>query len=210
MSIRSLDAVKTGCSAKLQFRASLTAAKLEFRATFSKEMTEIMLSTVLPLLVFWLFFPIHTLSVTELATDALLIHAVVTPGDTFKTVYTHSLELTPVWEYFQIDADYEIVLTDTLYESTGAGLPIPIQGQDTFIKQGNQFHIFDIQRRLPSIALRVNSAYNNRIILNDTLAINFSEMLGNTVVRIETNEESLGVFLLRCWSANTCLPSLIF
>ena len=37
MSLGSPDAVKTGCSAKLRFRTSLTAAKLEFRATFSKE-----------------------------------------------------------------------------------------------------------------------------------------------------------------------------
>ena len=167
-----------------------------------------MLSTVLPLLVFWLFFPIHTLSLTELSTHSIVIHSPITPGDTFKTVYIHSLELTPVWEYFQIDTDYEIVLTDTLYESTGAGLPIPIQGQDKFVKQGKQFHIFDIQRRLPSIVLRVNSAYNNRIILNDALTFNLSERLGNTVVRIETGQESLGVFLFRYWSANFSLPSL--
>lgn len=169
-----------------------------------------MLSTILPSLILWLFFPIHALSVTELATDARIIHAPITPGDTFKTVYIHSLELTPVWEYFQIDADYDILLTDTLYESTGAGLPIPIQGRDKFIKQGNQFHIYDIQRRLPSIVLRVNAAYDNRIILNDTLAYNLSERLGNTVVRIETTKESPGVFLVRYWSANVRLPSLIF
>ena len=35
MSVGSLDAMKTGCRAKFQFRASLTAAKLELRATFS-------------------------------------------------------------------------------------------------------------------------------------------------------------------------------
>ncbi|GAK60574.1 hypothetical protein U27_00471 [Candidatus Vecturithrix granuli] len=35
MSGRSPDVMNIRCSAKLQFRAFLTAAKLEFRATFS-------------------------------------------------------------------------------------------------------------------------------------------------------------------------------
>ncbi len=39
MSLGSPNAMKIRCSAKPQFRASLTAAKLEFRATFSKENT---------------------------------------------------------------------------------------------------------------------------------------------------------------------------
>ncbi|GAK57022.1 hypothetical protein U27_03986 [Candidatus Vecturithrix granuli] len=40
MNGRSPDAMNIRCSAKLQFRTSLTAAKLEFRATFSKEKSQ--------------------------------------------------------------------------------------------------------------------------------------------------------------------------
>ena len=36
MSISSLEAVKTGCNAKLLFRGCQRYAKLEFRATFSR------------------------------------------------------------------------------------------------------------------------------------------------------------------------------
>lgn len=156
-----------------------------------------MFSTLIPVLLFWILLPVHTLTVTDLSTGGVIIRHPVAPGDTFKSVYIHSLELTPVWEYFQIDARYDIILTDTLYESTGAGLPIPIAGQDTFRKEGRQFHIFNIQRRLPAIVLRVNSAYENRIMLNDVLAFNFSDMLGNAVVRIETRAEPHGVFRFR-------------
>ncbi|GAK56907.1 hypothetical protein U27_03871 [Candidatus Vecturithrix granuli] len=156
-----------------------------------------MLSTLIPALLFWFVLPIHTLTVTDLSTGDVIIRCPIAPGDTFKSVYIHSLELTPVWEYFQIDARYDIILTDTLYESTGAGLPIPIDGQDTFRKEGRQFHIFNIQRRLPAIVLRVNSAYDNCIMLNDTLSFNLSDTLGNAVVRIETNAEPLGVFTFR-------------
>ncbi len=156
-----------------------------------------MFSTLIPVLLFWILLPVHTLTVTDLSTGGVIIRHPIVPGDTFKIAYTHSLELTPVWEYFQIDPGYDILLTDTLYESTGAGLPIPIAGQDTFRKEGRQFHIFNIQRRLPAIVLRVNSAYDNRIMLNDTLAFNLSVMLGNAVVRIETHAEPRGVFRFR-------------
>ncbi|GAK58405.1 hypothetical protein U27_05379 [Candidatus Vecturithrix granuli] len=39
MSISSLNAVKTGCNAKLQFRDCQRYAKLEFRATFGANIT---------------------------------------------------------------------------------------------------------------------------------------------------------------------------
>lgn len=156
-----------------------------------------MVSTLIPVILFWILLPVHTLTVTDLSTSSVIIHHPIVPGDTFKSVYIHSLELTPVWEYFQIDAGYDIILTDTLYESTGAGLPIPIAGQDSFTKEGRQFHIFNIQRPLPSIVLRVNSAYENRIMLNDALTFNLSDILGNAVVRIETRTEPRGIFTFR-------------
>ncbi len=160
-----------------------------------------MLNLLLPSLLLWVCVPIHSLSVTDLSTGDTLLYAPISPGDTLKTVYIHSLELTPVWEYFRIDAEYGIVLTDTLYESSGAGLPIPIAGQDSFTKEGDQFHIFDIQQRLPSIVLRVNAAYENRLIVNDTLTFNLSETPGDGVVRIHTDTASFAVFLFRYWRA---------
>ena len=153
-----------------------------------------MLSLVLQHVLLWLTVPVHVLVLTDVPSNAIPFHHAIYPGDTFTSVYTHSLELTPVWEYFRIGDEYEIVLTDTLYESTGAGLPIPLYGQDKFTKDGSQFHIFDINRRLPPIYLRVNVKYNNVFLFNEQTRLNLSESVGNSVVRIETRRESLGAF----------------
>lgn len=108
-------------------------------------------------------------------------------------MYIHSLQLTPVWEVFRIRPDYEIILTDAFYESSGAGLPIP-NNQETLTIEGHRFHLAGINRHLPSIVLRVNVAYQNTFVFNDTIRLNLSALVSNSVVRIETQRERLYLF----------------
>lgn len=156
-----------------------------------------MCSTILMLTLSWLSLSIHALTLRETRQETLLFHHYLVPGDTFKTLYIHSLELTPVWEYFRISDQYEILLTDTIYQSSGAGLPIPEYGKDQFIQEGDRFHIMNINRHLPSIFLRTDPAYRNTFFFNDRFRLNLAERVGKAVIHIEIRREGLPVFLWR-------------
>ncbi|WP_034626638.1 DUF1850 domain-containing protein [Halalkalibacter okhensis] len=47
----------------------------------------------------------------------------IQPNDTFYHEYLHSVELSPVREYFTIDDEYRMIATESWTKSFGAGLP---------------------------------------------------------------------------------------
>lgn len=156
-----------------------------------------MFSTILMLTLSWFSLSIPALTLTETRQETLLFHHYLVPGDTFKTLYIHSLELTPVWEYFRISDQYNILLTDTIYQSSGAGLPIPEYGKDQFLQEGDRFHIMNINRRLPSIFLRTDPAYRNTFFFNERVRLNLAKQVGKAVIHIEICREGLPLFLWR-------------
>lgn len=138
---------------------------------------------VFPLML-WVFLPVQVLTITDLPGQNILFAQIVHPGATFKTVYTHSLELTPVWEYFEISADDMIILAETVYESSGAGLPIADGEQVVTLKDG-RFHLTGLYRRLPMIVMRITPQAHNTIWLNEAQLVDLSALVGHSVVRIE-------------------------
>ncbi|MFC0559433.1 DUF1850 domain-containing protein [Halalkalibacter alkalisediminis] len=55
--------------------------------------------------------------------DVVFFETPIKPDQTFYHEYVHSVELSPVREYFKIDERYNMIATESWTQSFGAGLP---------------------------------------------------------------------------------------
>ncbi len=122
----------------------------------------VLITILLLVLVFVLLIQSKTLLIIEEAkTGNIIWQKVVTSGGQFAIEYLHSVERTPVWEYFNV-RENQIFLIGTLYESYGAGLP--------FLKRHNykvtndKFEISNINYKLDNIPLRVSDYAKHKFI----------------------------------------------
>jgi len=110
------------------------------------------------------FLQTSVLTVKEANTDKILWQKRVEEGVTFAIEYIHSVERTPVWDYFELRGG-EIFLTGTLYESYGAGLPF--LNKNNYIVANGKFEIKDINQKLDNIPLRVSDYAKHKFIYGD-------------------------------------------
>ena len=87
----------------------------------------------------------------------------VRPGDKFSTGYIHSVELSPVREYFQIDDRFRIVLYETTFCSSNVGLPYAAFGQEVFHTEADKFRISNMHRVIPELLIWANEKYENQL-----------------------------------------------
>ena len=85
-------------------------------------------------------------------------------GDTFTVKYTHSVQLTPVWEVYEI-RDGGIFLTETVFQSFGAGLPSTSPYDFEITDQG--FRLYNIDMKITDLIYRVGAVRaNHSLIIN--------------------------------------------
>ncbi|WP_134117930.1 DUF1850 domain-containing protein [Orenia marismortui] len=82
----------------------------------------------------------------------------------FAIEYMHSVEKTPVWDYFKVE-NGKILLTGTRYESYGAGLPY-LQEYD-YIVENEEFIINGIDKVLDNIPVRVSDFAKHKFLVED-------------------------------------------
>ena len=152
---------------------------------------------VIVIIVILYFYPISTLEFKSLYNEELYFKQRVQPGDKFTLKYTHSVTLTPVWEIFLIDEDYQIVLIETDFLDHGAGLPYTAFNQEIFVYEDGKFKIKNMYRVMPSpIYYMVGTIYENTLYFKNK-EINFSSLVGNKILTIEINRSSLFDYLRR-------------
>lgn len=116
---------------------------------------------------------------------------VVRPGDTFLLGYLHSVSQSDVWDRFQIDSDYQIVLTETMYKGQGYGLPSSLAANEQLIREDDWFKITGMRRVVPSLAWRVESRWHNRFRFKDEKEQDMSSRLGDVLVHIQVRKLSV-------------------
>jgi hypothetical protein len=131
----------------------------------------------------------YPLRVLVLSTDdGIIVLRVVEPKDTFLLGYLHSVELSDVWERFVIDSDYRIVLTETMFQGQGAGLPASLSGGEQLTREGKWFRITGMQRVVPYINWRVGARWHNRFRYRNEDEQDISKMLGDALVSIQVQK----------------------
>ena len=86
--------------------------------------------------------------------------------DRFELGYTHSVLLTPVDEYFSIDAQNDLILQKTVYESFGVGLPYE-QLEDTEFEIIEDKFILYLDRKFDTLDMVISPIPKHTITVND-------------------------------------------
>ena len=80
----------------------------------------------------------------------------VEKGGEWSYHYKHSVQQTPVDEYFRVDGADDMTMTHTTYESLGVGLPYdPSEGKFTSLKKDGKF---DLEMNRPYKSLKFRTA----------------------------------------------------
>jgi len=149
------------------------------------------LSIVIIIIIILFFFPIYTLELSLFSDDEIVFSQKVQPGDEFVLKYTHSVALTPVWEIFIIDEDYQIVLIETDFLDHGAGLPYTTFENETFVEEEGRFKIKNMHRIIPApIYYRIGAVRENIFYFKDE-EINLSSLVGDRLLTLEIDKNNL-------------------
>lgn len=113
------------------------------------------------------FIPIKVLLAKDFRTNEYLNSWPITDGDSFSVLYTHSVQLCPVSETYII-RDENIILTETYFESFGAGLPSSTPYKFEITSTG--YRIYEINELMNKLVYRTGAVRANHV-----LAINNKE-----------------------------------
>ena len=134
---------------------------------------------------------VYVLEIVHAKSGARVFHTQVNPGDLFSLEHTHSAQLSPVADNFQIDQFYRMFLVSTVFSNHGAGLPDSSYRGETFsVLQDGRFKVSGLSMFLPEILLRVGRKYNN-ILTCETRRVNLSENCGDALLTIRTRDYSI-------------------
>jgi len=162
----------------------------------NKYITPVGLIIAIIIIIILSFLPIYTLELKSFPDGKLYFMHKVQPGDKFILKYTHSVALTPVWEIFIIDKDYQIVLIETNFLDHGAGLPYTTFENEIFMEEEGRFKIKNMHRIMPNpIYYRIGAVRENVFYFKDE-EINLSSLLGDRLLTLEVNKNNLFNYLI--------------
>jgi len=140
--------------------------------------------------------PIYTLELKSFSDRELHFMQKVQPGDKFILKYTHSVALTPVWEIFIINKDYQIVLIETDFLDHGAGLPYTTFENEIFVEEEGRFKIKNMHRIMPNPIYYRIGAIRENIFYFKGEEINLSSLVGNKLLTLEIDRNNLFNYLI--------------
>jgi len=139
---------------------------------------------------------VHTLELKTFEEKKIIFKQKIHPRDKFTLKYTHSVALTPVWEIFIIDKEYQIVLIETDFLDHGAGLPYASFGEEIFVEEDGKFKIKNMHRVMPSPIYYMVGEVREIYFSFKNTEINLSLLLGDKLLTIEINKNNLLNYLL--------------
>jgi len=141
--------------------------------------------------------PVYTLELNPFSDGEIVFSQKVQSGAKFILKYTHSVALTPVWEIFIIDKDYQIILIETDFLDHGAGLPYTTFENEIFLEEEGRFKIKNMHRIIPiPIYYRIGAVRENIFYFKDE-EINLSSLVGDRLLTLEINRNNLFNYLRR-------------
>jgi len=162
----------------------------------NKYVKPLLLLIAIVIIIILFFIPIYTLELRPFPDGELIFKQKIQPGDEFILKYTHSVALTPVWEMFEIDKKYQIILIETDFLDHGAGLPYTTFENEIFVEEEGRFKIKNMHRIIPTpIYYRIGAVRENIFYFKD-IKIDLSSLVGDKLLTIETDKTNLLNYLL--------------
>lgn len=113
---------------------------------------------------------------------------------TFSLYYVHSVHKTPVWENFSLGSGDQLVLTSTIYQSLGVGIPF-LPGEGRLVNDRGRFMLTGLDRRFSEINLQVTSIAGQAVIYRDKKYDLNRYFASGDLIRIRVIRYRLGSFL---------------
>ena len=105
-------------------------------------------------------------------------------GIKFSTRFIHSVQKTPVEEYFTVNGNCNgFILESTRYRSFGVGLPF-LESDGTFHREGDDFIMDDLNRQINTLDLRTGVGTELSITINGQTLPLYGMMPVGSLVRI--------------------------
>jgi hypothetical protein len=139
--------------------------------------------------------PFHVLQIDAVKEERPVFVRIVRPGNEFALGYIHSVELSPVWDYFRVDDSYRMILYETAIRSFNTGLPSTLTGEERLHRERDGFRISGMNRVLTLIDLWVHERTDNTLKVEDIDTLKLYSLAGNTLLRISIRKTRLGSFL---------------
>jgi hypothetical protein len=141
------------------------------------------------------FIPFHVLQIDVLKEEKPVFVRIVRPGNEFALGYIHSVELSPVWDYFRVDDSYRVILYETAVRSFNTGLPSTLTGEERLHWERDGFRISGMNRVLPVIDLWVHERTDNTLNVGDIDPLKLYSLAGNNLLRISIKKTHVGSYL---------------
>jgi hypothetical protein len=127
--------------------------------------SKILFITVLSIFFFIMIIipSVHVLEIKNIKKEEILFQEKIFPGYVFATKINHSVQLTPVFEFYKIDEEYNILLTKTIIKDLGWGMPSTPEGKLSY--QNGEIVIENISRKMPGFIFRVSYITKPELIL---------------------------------------------
>ncbi|OGD15184.1 hypothetical protein A2V47_00160 [Candidatus Atribacteria bacterium RBG_19FT_COMBO_35_14] len=149
----------------------------------------LLIATIIIIILF--FIPVYTLDLRPFSDEEIIFKQKVQPGDKFTLKYTHSVALTPVWEIFIIDKDYQIILIETDFLDHGAGLPYTTFENEIFVEEEGRFKIKNMHRIMPTPIYYRIGAVSENIFNFKNIKIDLSSSVGDKLLTIGVYKRNL-------------------
>jgi hypothetical protein len=115
----------------------------------------------------------------------------------FALVYIHSVAQTPVWEFFKIDNEGNLILYETHFHDHGAGLPYAAFGEEVFVREENRFKIKNMHREVElPLYYRIYEDRGN-VFIFESQEINLSENIGDALLTLDIQRLSAIDYFLK-------------
>jgi len=135
--------------------------------------------------------PVNVLEVSNFNDDEVMLRKRVEPGFTFTTLITHSVHLTPVYEYYKIDSSGDIILTGTKFVDLGWGVPSTYDYVTIF--DDNMLELRDMDIPIDWLPFRVSVINNSKLIFNGERTIELNDYFDNNQ-RMDIKVEKMPIF----------------
>ncbi len=139
---------------------------------------------------------VTVLEITTPRTNKTIWCRTVSPGQTFALGYRHSVELSMVWDFFLIDGDYRLMLYETHFDSSNAGLPSVISEGEKLILEPDRIRITNRKIVFFSLQLWVNKNSLNTMEIN-SIRLSLPDLAGDQLVQIRLAKQAVGGYLRR-------------
>lgn len=104
-------------------------------------------------------------------------------NDYFYVKFTHSVNMSPVIDYYKFNKDNEIYVYKTVYYNFGAGVETELEGDETMTYGDDGSMIIDnIDKKIDPLEYYLSSIYDHKLSINGQEEISLWDICGKNIL----------------------------